>query len=291
MNIIRLENVSYDYDAGLPFAAHALKDINLDIEEGSIVGLIGSTGSGKSTLLQQMNGLLRPTAGKVYFRGEDIAGRRSGAGNICAQVGMVFQYPENQLFGEDIVSDVMFGPLNIGCSKKEAWERAAAALKMLGIGEEDFRKSPFELSGGQRRRAAIAGIIAMDPQVLLLDEPMAGLDAQGQKELRDTIMSIRRKRKMTVIWSSHSMDDMACYVQRLLVMHEGRIVRDGTPAQVFEDADYLESIGLGIPQAEAIVRALKAAGADVETDALTIGQAADRIEEACRRARTQKEGA
>jgi len=285
MTIIRLENVNYDYGAGLSFETHALDNISLDIEEGSIVGLIGPTGSGKSTLLQQMNGLLRPSSGSVYFRGEDISSRSFDSRTLCSRVGIVFQYPEYQLFSEDVISDVMFGPLNIGLSHDDARRRAEEALQMMGISGDELKLSPFELSGGQKRRAAIAGVVAMEPEVLVLDEPTAGLDTAGRKDLIDTIISMRGKRKMTVIWSSHSMEDMASYVERLIVMYKGAVVRDGTPADVFRDAQYLEQIGLAVPEASYMIRELRTRGIGVEEGAITLEQAADSIMAAWNRSR------
>ena len=258
--ILRLEHVSFDYGAGLTFETHALKDVSLSIEEGQVTGLIGPTGSGKSTLLQHLNGLLTPSSGRVFFREQDISGSGFSASSLCRKVGMVFQYPEYQLFGMDVLSDVMFGPLNTGMSQEEAQASAREALLLMGIGETDFSKSPFELSGGQKRRAAIAGVLAMHPDVLVLDEPMAGLDQAGQYELTRQLLHMKDELATTIVWSSHSMEDMARYADHLLVMSGGELVRSGSPRDVFAEIDYLESIGLAPSEAVYVIRDLKSQG-------------------------------
>ena len=260
MAILRLEHVSFDYGAGLSFETHALKDVSLSIEEGQITGLIGPTGSGKSTLLQHLNGLLTPSSGKVYYRDEDIQEKGFSVRDLCRKVGMVFQYPEHQLFERDVLSDVMFGPLNTGMSREEAERSACTALQMMGIEESVYGKSPFELSGGQKRRVAIAGVLAMEPQVLVLDEPMAGLDQAGQEDLVRILLQMKQENGTAIVWSSHSMEDMARYADTLLVMSRGELVRSGSPADIFNDAPFLESIGLEAPQAALLIRNLKEKG-------------------------------
>ncbi len=268
-DILSFENVNYIYSPGTSFSKQALKNINLTIKEGSFTGLIGHTGSGKSTLIQHMDALMRPTEGHVYFRGQDISAKDYNRKTLCQKVGLVFQYPEYQLFDVTVLKDVAFGPKNTGLSEAEALERAREALKMTGIAESDFEKSPFELSGGQKRRVAIAGVIAMKPDVLVLDEPAAGLDPAGKTEILDLIYRIHLETGMTVVLSSHSMEDMAKYADRLIVMNQGQIVRDGTPYEVYEDYEYLESIGLRAPEMVYLMSELKAEGYAVDTKVLT----------------------
>lgn len=220
MSQIRFENVNYIYSGGTTFEKQALKDVSFAVESGSFIGVIGHTGSGKSTLIQHMNGLIRPTSGKIYFHDEDITADGYKKKELRSKVGIVFQYPEYQLFEIDVLTDVAFGPKNLGLSQEESRKRAIDALQLVGIKEEQYTLSPFELSGGQKRRVAIAGVLAMQPEVLILDEPAAGLDPGSRKEILDTIVHLYRETGMTVILSSHSMEDMAEYAERLLVMNQ-----------------------------------------------------------------------
>jgi energy-coupling factor transport system ATP-binding protein len=285
MSIIRFENVHYIYGQNTTFAKQALKNIDLSIEKGSFVGLIGHTGSGKSTLIQHMNGLLVPSSGKVYFKEENIAAAGYNRKDLCAKVGLVFQYPEYQLFEIDVLSDVAFGPKNCGLTQEEAEKSARKALQLVGMDESDERKSPFELSGGQKRKTAIAGVLAMQPEVLVLDEPAAGLDPQGKKDILERIWHLYKETGMTVILSSHSMDDMALYANRLIVMNEGEIVMDGTPEEIFQSYRYLESIGLSAPQMTYTMHALAEKGYPVSTRAMTVSEASQEIMKIWRRGR------
>lgn len=241
------------------------------------MGLIGHTGSGKSTLVQHLNGLVKATSGRIYFNGRDIYGENFSMKDLRSQVGLVFQYPEHQLFEIDVLSDVCFGPKNLGCSQEEAEKKAREALRMVGMGEEYEKRSPFDLSGGQKRRVAIAGVLAMDPQVLILDEPTAGLDPKGRDEILDQIGLLQRERGITVVLVSHSMEDVARYVDRIIVMNHGEVRFDGTPREVFRHYRELEEIGLAAPQMTYLMQGLKEKGADVDTDATTIEEAADAI--------------
>ncbi len=244
---IKVKDVNYIYAEGTAYEIHALKDINLEIPDGQFVGLIGHTGSGKSTLVQHLNGLVKATSGRIYFNGRDIYGENFSMKDLRSQVGLVFQYPEHQLFEIDVLSDVCFGPKNLGCSQEEAEKKAREALRMVGMGEEYEKRSPFDLSGGQKRRVAIAGVLAMDPQVLILDEPTAGLDPKGRDEILDQIGLLQRERGITVVLVSHSMEDVARYVDRIIVMNHGEVRFDGTPREVFRHYRELEEIGLAGP--------------------------------------------
>ncbi len=277
MSLIRLEEVNYIYGPHTAFEKQALKQISLSIEQGSFVGLIGHTGSGKSTLIQHMNGLIAPTSGTVYYRDENIFAPDYQRRKLCARVGLVFQYPEYQLFEVDVLKDVAFGPKNLGMTPEEAEQCAREALHLVGMDEADFVKSPFELSGGQKRRAAIAGVLAMKPEVLILDEPAAGLDPQGKKEIMDLVAHLHRETGLTVILSSHSMEDMASYASRLIVMNQGEIVMDGTPSEVFKDYRYLETIGLSAPQMTYTMQGLLEKGYPVSAGAMTVAQAEQEI--------------
>ena len=239
MSIV-LEHVSYTYSPETAYEIHALKDVNLEIPDGQFIGLIGHTGSGKSTLVQHLNGLVRATSGHIYFNGEDIYAKDYDMRRLRGRVGLVFQYPEHQLFEVDVLSDVCFGPKNQGFSPEEAKERAREALRMVGISEEYEKQSPFELSGGQKRRVAIAGVLAMEPDVLILDEPTAGLDPKGRDEILDEISSLHKERGITVILVSHSMEDVAKYVERIIVMNQGEVLHDGAPREVFRHYKELE---------------------------------------------------
>lgn len=277
MSLIRFENVNYIYGQHTSFEKQALKNISFSIEDGSFIGLIGHTGSGKSTLIQHMNGLVVPTGGRVYFHDRDISGAGSKKKDLCAKVGLVFQYPEYQLFEVDVLRDVAFGPKNLGLNVEEAEIRAREALQMVGMDESQYYKSPFELSGGQKRRAAIAGVLAMKPEVLILDEPAAGLDPQSKQEILEMIQKLYEETGITVILSSHSMEDMALYAKRLIVMNQGEIVRDGTPEEIFKDYRYLETIGLSAPQMTYTMHALHEKGYPVRTDILTVQDASQEI--------------
>ncbi len=276
MSII-LDKVNYVYSTGSAYEIQALKNINLQIEDGQFVGIIGHTGSGKSTLIQHMNGLMKATSGGIYFNGRDIYEEDYDKKELRTRVGLVFQYPEHQLFETTIFDDVCFGPVNQGLSKDEAGLRAFEALKMVGLPESLYYQSPFELSGGQKRRVAIAGVLAMKPEVLILDEPTAGLDPKGRDEILDLIADMHQKRKMTVILVSHSMEDVAKYVQRIIVMNGGEILYDGTPGEVFRHYRELETIGLAAPQVTYLMHELKELGLDTDTDATTIEEAKESI--------------
>ncbi|MEQ2579655.1 energy-coupling factor transporter ATPase [Hominiventricola aquisgranensis] len=275
---IEIKNVNYLYSQGTSYEMHALKNVNLEIPDGQFVGLIGHTGSGKSTLTQHLNGLVKATSGHIYYNGEDIYDEKFSMKKLRSKVGLVFQYPEHQLFETEVLADVCFGPKNLGFTKEEAEEKAKAALRMVGMGEEYDKSSPFELSGGQKRRVAIAGVLAMDPEVLILDEPTAGLDPRGRDEVLDQVSALQRSRGITVILVSHSMEDVAKYVDRLIVMNQGEVRFDGRPVDVFHHYKELEEIGLAAPQTTYLMQELKKQGADVNTDATTVEEAADAIE-------------
>ena len=277
---LELKNVSYTYGKGTVFEVNALSDINLAIEEGQFIGVIGHTGSGKSTLIQHFNALMQPTEGKVLFEGEDIWGEKYDRRALRSKVGLVFQYPEHQLFEADVLSDVAFGPKNQGLSKEEAEARAREALAQVGFPEKFYGHSPFELSGGQKRRVAIAGVLAMNPKVLILDEPTAGLDPKGRDEILDQISYLHEKRGITIILVSHSMEDVARYADRLIVVNDGKIPYDGTPREVFTHYEELEKIGLAAPQITYIMHDLAAKGLAVDVHATTVEEAKKSILEA-----------
>ena len=274
---IKLENVSFTYSPNTAFEVHALKNMNLEIRDGEFIGLIGHTGSGKSTLVQHFNGLMKATSGAIYYNGENIYAEGYSMKNLRSKVGLVFQYPEHQLFEVDVLSDVCFGPKNQGLSKEEAEARAKEALQMVGLKEKYYKQSPFELSGGQKRRVAIAGVLAMEPEVLILDEPTAGLDPKGRDEILDQLKRIHEERNITIILVSHSMEDVAKYVGRIIVMNQGEAMFDGTPKEVFSHYKELEAVGLAAPQVTYIMNALAAKGFSVNTDATTIEEAAEAI--------------
>ena len=281
--LIILDKVNYVYSIGSGFEMKALDDVSLTIDKGEFIGLIGHTGSGKSTLTQHLNGLLRATSGNIYYDGQDIYDKDFVMKNLRSKVGLVFQYPEHQLFENDVFTDVCFGPKNLGLSKKEAELRAFEALEMVGFPNELFYNSPFELSGGQKRRVAIAGVLAMKPEVLILDEPTAGLDPKGRDEILDQIKKLHEETGMTVILVSHSMEDVAKYVGRLIVLNHGRIMYDDTPEKVFRHYRELEEIGLAAPQLTYILNDLKKNGFDVDTDAITMQDAVETVKKALRR--------
>ncbi|NBH99184.1 energy-coupling factor transporter ATPase [Hominisplanchenecus murintestinalis] len=270
---MQIENLSYVYGEGTAFEKKALDNVNLELPDGQFIGVIGHTGSGKSTLIQHLNGLLRATHGKIYYNGEDIYREGYDMRGLRSKVGLVFQYPEHQLFEVDVFTDVCFGPKNQGLPKEEVEARALEALHQAGLKEKHYRKSPFELSGGQKRRAAIAGILAMHPEVLVLDEPTAGLDPKGRDEILEQIARLHRERNITVLLVSHSMEDVAKYVDRILVMDDGKIMFDDVPKRVFHHYQELEKIGLAAPQVTYVVKALEAKGWKIDTDATTVEEA------------------
>ena len=270
---IRLENVNYVYSPDSAFKKQALKDVSLEIADGEFIGLIGHTGSGKSTLIQHLNGLMRATDGHIFYNNEDIYQEKYNMRNLRAKVGLVFQYPEHQLFEETVFKDVCFGPKNLGLDPKACEERARVSLNMVGLKEQHWQKTPFELSGGQKRRVAIAGVLAMEPEVLILDEPTAGLDPKGREDILGQIAKLHRESSITVILVSHSMEDVARYVDRLIVMNRGSVFMQGTPAQVFRHYEALERIGLAAPQVTYTMHSLKDAGFDVDVNVTTITQA------------------
>lgn len=274
---IKLEHINYVYSEGTAYEKHALKDINLEILQGQFVGIIGHTGSGKSTLIQHFNGLIRATSGNLYYNGENIYGEKYNMKNLRSQVGLVFQYPEHQLFEVDVLTDVCFGPKNQGLSKEECEARAREALELVGFPEKYYYQSPFELSGGQKRRAAIAGVLAMKPKVLVLDEPTAGLDPRGRDAILDQVETLHKQTGMTVILVSHSMEDIARYVGRIIVMNKGQKMLDGTPKEVFSHYKELEKVGLAAPQVTYIMHDLKEKGFAVDTSATTVEEAAEEI--------------
>ena len=272
-----LDHVNYVYGEDTALAVHALKDVNLVIPDGQFIGLIGHTGSGKSTLVQHLNGLIKPTSGAIYYNGEDIHEKDYDKKKLRSKVGLVFQYPEHQLFEIDVFKDVCFGPKNLGLSQKETELRAYAALKQVGIKDEYFYQSPFDLSGGQKRRVAIAGVLAMKPEILVLDEPTAGLDPKGRDEILDQIAKLKEETGITVILVSHSMEDEAKYVERIIVMNHGSVLYDDTPKEVFRHYRELEQVGLAAPQVTYIMQALAKKGMPVDTSATTVEEAVQEI--------------
>lgn len=278
--LIILDKVNYVYSEGSGFEKKAIDDVSLTIDKGEFIGLIGHTGSGKSTLTQHLNGLLRATSGTIYYDGQDIYDKSFLMKNLRSKVGLVFQYPEHQLFESDVFTDVCFGPKNLGLDKKEVELRAFNVLEMVGFPKELFYNSPFELSGGQKRRAAIAGVLAMKPEVLILDEPTAGLDPKGRDEILDQIKKLHDETGITVILVSHSMEDVAKYVGRLIVLDHGRVMYDDVPKKVFRNYKELESMGLAAPQLTYILNDLKEKGFDVDTDAITMEDAVATVKKA-----------
>ena len=274
---IKLEDVTYTYSPGTAYEMHALKNVSLEIPQGQFIGIIGHTGSGKSTLIQHFNGLMRPTSGRVLYDGEDIWADGYKLRDLRFHVGLVFQYPEHQLFETDVITDVCFVPKNQGLTPEECREQAEKSLRHVGIPEELYEKSPFDLSGGQKRRVAIAGVLAMNPDVLILDEPTAGLDPKGRDEILDRIEYLHDTRGITIILVSHSMEDIAKYVERIIVMNHGEKAYDGTPKEVFSHYRELEKIGLAAPQMTYIMHALKDAGMDVDVTATTVEEAKESI--------------
>lgn len=274
---IRLEHVSQIYAADTELAVKALDDVNIEIPNGQFIGLIGHTGSGKSTLVQHLNGLMKATNGKIYYDDVDIDSEGYDKRKLRSKVGLVFQYPEHQLFEIDVLKDVCFGPKNLGLTQEEAEQRAKEALKLVGLDEKFWDESPFDLSGGQKRRVAIAGVLAMRPEVLILDEPTAGLDPKGRDEILDQIEKLKKETGITVVLVSHSMDDVAKYVDRIIVMNKGRVMFDDIPRKVFRHYEELEEIGLAAPQVTYCMKALQEKGIDVSDDVTTIDEAVKEI--------------
>lgn len=276
MSIV-VKNLTHIYNEGMPFSSKALDNISFEIKDRDFVGLIGHTGSGKSTFIQHLNGLLKATSGHIYYNGKDIYEQGYDMKELRRRVGLVFQYPEHQLFETDIFRDVCFGPKNLGLSRQEYEIRAFESLRLVGLDENLYYQSPFDLSGGQKRRVAIAGVLAMKPDVLILDEPTAGLDPKGRDDILDCIKALRDETGITVILVSHSMEDVARYVSRIMVMDDGILKYDDTPQNVFAHYKELEQIGLAAPQVTYIMNDLVKAGMDVNPDAITVDEARDSI--------------
>lgn len=274
---IKVEHLSQIYGEGTAFEQYALKDVSFEIPDGQFMGLIGHTGSGKSTLIQHLNGLMKQTSGTIYYNGVDIYSQGYSLKALRSKVGLVFQYPEHQLFEVDVFSDVCYGPKNQGLAPEEVKVRAREALVQVGLDENLWDQSPFELSGGQKRRAAIAGVLAMRPEVLILDEPTAGLDPKGRDEILDQIEKLHEERKMTIVLVSHSMEDIARYADRLMVLNQGEKVYDGTPKEVFEHYKELEAMGLAAPKVTYIIHKLKEHRVPIEDDITTVEEARDAI--------------
>ena len=274
---IKVDDISFLYERGTAMQVTALDHISAEIPDNQFIGLIGHTGSGKSTFVQTLNGLLKVTSGHIYYNGEDIDGEKFDRKKLRSDVGLVFQYPEHQLFEVDVITDVMFGPRNLGLSDAEAKQRARDALDSVRMPKSLYKSSPFDLSGGQKRRAAIAGVLAMRPKILILDEPTAGLDPKGRDEILGLIADMKRDLNMTIILVSHSMDDVARYVDRIMVMGGGKLLYDDDPVKVFRHVKELEELGLSAPQITYIMQLLKERGLDVSTDALTVEEAAAEI--------------
>ncbi|WP_368489069.1 energy-coupling factor transporter ATPase [Clostridium sp. BJN0013] len=275
---IKIENLTHIYMKNSPFEKKALDDVNIEIKDGEFVALIGHTGSGKSTLIQHINGLLKPDSGKIIVDGVDITEKKINLSFIRKKIGLVFQYPEYQLFEETIEKDIAFGPKNLGLSDDDINNRVKRAMNIVGLKYEEYKdRSPFDLSGGQKRRVAIAGVVAMEPRVLILDEPTAGLDPKGRDDILGEIKSLQKEYKLTIILVSHSMEDVAKLADRIIVMHNGRCILDGSPVQVFKEIDTLESVGLAVPQVTYMVRKLKHEGINISEDIFTIEQAKEEI--------------
>lgn len=271
-DIIKVEHLSYVYNPGLPTAVTALDDVSFTVEEGDFVGIIGATGSGKSTLITHMNGLNKPTSGKIYIDGRDLWADPEKIRDFRFLTGLVFQYPEYQLFEETVYKDIAYGPGNMGLDRDEIDRRVRESAALVGLTEDQLEKSPFELSGGQKRRVAIAGVIAMEPKVLILDEPTAGLDPRGREAILAQIRAYHQKRGTTVILVSHSMEEIACNVDRILVLRGSHVYMDGTPRQVFRRASDLEEVGLDVPQATKIALALRRMGLNIDTAVYTVDE-------------------
>ena len=284
---IELKNVTYTYSQGTAYESHALKDINLVIPDGQFIGVIGHTGSGKSTLIQHFNALIQPTSGQILYNREDVWAENYNRRALRSEVGLVFQYPEHQLFENTVLADVCFGPMNQGLSKEQAEEEAKKALVHVGVKEENFTKSPFELSGGQKKRVAIAGVLAMNPKILILDEPTAGLDPQGRDDILDQIAALHEMRGITIILVSHSMEDMANCAEKILVMNAGKVFCYDTVENVFRQAKALQEIGLAVPQITRVCMQLREQGIPLSDDIYTVEAAYQQILQLYRQ---QKEG-
>ncbi len=276
MQII-FDKVNYIYNGGTAFSRHALKDISFTINQGEFIGLIGHTGSGKSTLIQHMNGLVKATSGQIYYKGQDIYDPSYKLRDLRSKVGLVFQYPEHQLFETTVFKDVMFGPSNLGLDKLECELRSYEALKMVGIGDDLLDASPFELSGGQKRRVAIAGVLAMKPEVLILDEPTAGLDPKGRDDILEQIEKLHKDSGITIILVTHSMEDVANYADRLFVMNKGQLVLQQSTKEVFAHYKELEQMHLAAPQVTYVMNALREKGYPVKTDVTTVAEAKEEL--------------
>lgn len=276
--MIKAENVNYIYQQGMPFERQALYDVNIEIEDGSLVALIGHTGSGKSTLIQHFNALVKPTSGKIIINGIDVTAPKADLRLVRKTVGLVFQYPEHQLFEETVYKDIAFGPKNMGFSDEEIDKRVRESAALVGLKEKHLTRSPFDLSGGQKRRVAIAGVLAMNPKVLILDEPTAGLDPKGRDEILATIKKLHEENKeMIIIFVSHSMEDVAKTAERVIVMNGGHVEMQGTVAEVFAQAEHLQKIGLNVPQVTLLTDKLRLAGYDLPKHIYTVKYAADAI--------------
>lgn len=276
--MIKAENVNYIYQQGMPFERQALYDVNIEIEDGSLVALIGHTGSGKSTLIQHFNALVKPTSGKIIINGIDVTALKADLRLVRKTVGLVFQYPEHQLFEETVYKDIAFGPKNMGFSDEEIDKRVRESAALVGLKEKHLTRSPFDLSGGQKRRVAIAGVLAMNPKVLILDEPTAGLDPKGRDEILATIKKLHEENKeMIIIFVSHSMEDVAKTAERVIVMNDGHVEMQGTVAEVFAQAEHLQKIGLNVPQVTLLTDKLRLAGYDLPEHIYTVKYAADAI--------------
>lgn len=276
--MIKVENVNYIYQQGMPFERQALYDVNIEIEDGSLVALIGHTGSGKSTLIQHFNALVKPTSGKIIINGIDVTAPKADLRLVRKTVGLVFQYPEHQLFEETVYKDIAFGPKNMGFSDEEIDKRVRESAALVGLKEKHLTRSPFDLSGGQKRRVAIAGVLAMNPKVLILDEPTAGLDPKGRDEILATIKKLHEENKeMIIIFVSHSMEDVAKTAERVIVMNDGHVEMQGTVAEVFAQAEHLQKIGLNVPQVTLLIDKLRLAGYDLPEHIYTVKYAADAI--------------
>lgn len=276
--MIKAENVNYIYQQGMPFERQALYDVNIEIEDGSLVALIGHTGSGKSTLIQHFNALVKPTSGKIIINGIDVTAPKADLRLVRKTVGLVFQYPEHQLFEETVYKDIAFGPKNMGFSDEEIDKRVRESAALVGLKEKHLTRSPFDLSGGQKRRVAIAGVLAMNPKVLILDEPTAGLDPKGRDEILATIKKLHEENKeMIIIFVSHSMEDVAKTAECVIVMNDGHVEMQGTVAEVFAQAEHLQKIGLNVPQVTLLIDKLRLAGYNLPEHIYTVKYAADAI--------------
>lgn len=278
MSLIEINNLTHIYSEGLPFEKKAIDDISLKIEENEFIGLIGHTGSGKSTFIQHLNGLLKPSSGEIIIDGTRVDKSGANLTDLRKKVGLVFQYPEYQLFEETIERDIAFGPGNLDITEEEVKRRVKSSMESVGLDYETYKdKSPFELSGGLKRRVAIAGVLAMEPKVLILDEPTAGLDPRGRDEILSEIKEIHEKRKITVILVSHSMEDVAKIANRIIVFDKGSVFLDSNPREIFRNEDKLLSVGLGIPQITSLMRTLKKKGLDINEDAITVEEAKESL--------------